>query len=93
MPKCSLDECWITSTGHMIEIQRVTHVKHYSNSALDRLVDLGARHFGSRRIDVALSRYVNLKSYFRLLLARLRHKFTRGSRQSELKLWIRRIRR
>jgi uncharacterized pyridoxal phosphate-containing UPF0001 family protein len=57
----------------MIEIQRVTHVKHYSNSALDRLVDLGARHFGSRRIDVALSRYLNLKSYFRRLLARLRH--------------------
>ena len=49
MPECSLEECWITSTGHMIEIQRVTHVKHYSNSAVDWLVNPGPRHFGSRR--------------------------------------------
>src|SRR5262249_15043853 len=33
----------------MIEIQRVARVKHYSNSALDRLVNPGSRHFGSRR--------------------------------------------
>jgi len=29
MPKCSLEECWITSTGEMIEIQ-----KGYARQAL-----------------------------------------------------------